>query len=75
MWSEDQFKAWRARPETKEFFAFLKDRREALKEMWAEGHEMSAQDQALVVVYGDITKLDYDEDIAPFYQEENDDAE
>ena len=77
MWKKEDFQRWRARPETKQFFAYLNERRNALMEAWAEGQEMPAQAQSLAITYTDIIDLDYDRDIEPFYatEEEEDDAE
>jgi len=44
-----------------------------MKEKWAAGAEISDKDHAIAIVYGDIIDLDYDRDIAPIYEtdEEN----
>lgn len=76
MWTEEQFKAWRQRRETKQFLAFLKERRETLKEAWADGEaEMNPNDHAMAMVFGDIINLNYEGDVAPYYEDEETDEE
>ncbi len=70
MWTEEQFKAWKGRPETEEFLAFLGDVRESLKNRWADGDTLNDADHAVAMVYGDIVNLNYDESVRPFYHEE-----
>jgi hypothetical protein len=69
MWTKEQFEAWRASAATKDFLAFLAERREALKEQWAEGTPLTPADQMVAAVYGDIITLAY-EDVENFYQAE-----
>lgn len=72
MWTKEQFEAWRSRPETKKFLAFLREVREDLKERWADGEHMDADKHAIAMVYGDIIGLDWDRDVASFYKIEVD---
>ena len=71
MWTQEQFDEWHSHPLTKQFFAFLNERREDLKEKWAEGlNEMSEEEHSIAKVYGDILGLDYEQDIATYYEAE-----
>ena len=74
MWTQEQFQAWKTRKETKDFLSFLKERREVLKESWAEGDTpLSPHDQAAAQIFGDIINFDYERDVAPLYEDEEDD--
>ena len=54
-------------PTTRDFTNHLKEVREALKERWAEGEKMGDEAQMVAAVYSDIIDLNYDDDVAPFY--------
>ena len=69
--NEEQFKAWKHSPATQPFLKYLNDAREALKERWAQGAEISDKDHAIAMVYGDIADLEW-KDIAQFYGVEDD---
>lgn len=66
MWTDEEFAAWRARPETKKFLEFLNEVRESVKEKWAEGIPMDEKEHAVAMVYGDIIGLRY-EQVAEVY--------
>ncbi len=70
MWNEERFKVWKERPETKEFLAFLHDRRDELMAAWADGQELTPHHQAMAQVFGDIIELNYEETVVPFYEPE-----
>jgi hypothetical protein len=74
MWNQERFDEWRASPLTKDFFKFLSEKREDLKEAWAQGEDMSASDLSAAVVFGDIIDLEY-ATIAEFYDIELDEKE
>lgn len=59
MWTEEQFGAWKSRQETKDFFSFLYDYRERLKEKWAAGEITEGQDHYIAMAYGDLLDLEY----------------
>lgn len=74
-WAKEDFENWKAH--SKGFFQFLRDRREDLKEQWANGAPLTEVEQALAATYGDILILNWEEDVAAFYNIEvtNDDDE
>jgi hypothetical protein len=39
-------------------------------ERWGEGEEMTAHDQSMAQVFADLMNLDYDRDVASFYETE-----
>lgn len=44
-----------------------------MKEAWADGElPMSPHDQAAAQIFGDIINFDYERDVAPIYEEEED---
>lgn len=67
MFSQEAFEAWKGRPETADFLAFLQEVREDLKERWAGGETLGDAEHAIAIVYGDIIGLDYERDVQPFY--------
>jgi|TARA_R100000656_G_scaffold19339_1_gene17626 2-phospho-L-lactate guanylyltransferase (CobY/MobA/RfbA family) len=73
-WSQEEFTNWKASPLTQKFFAFLGDKREDLKETWAQGIDMSKEDEAVAFVYGDILDLKYGH-ISEFYETEEEESE
>jgi len=73
MWSEEEFQAWKARPETQAFLKWLGEAREVLKDAWAEGAEMSPKNHMRAVVYGELIDLKYRRDILGEDEEEEDD--
>ncbi len=70
MWTKEQFQAWAHSPETTEFKAFLRERRDVLKERWADGQEMTAHERAMAQVFGDLLNLTYEQDVEPYYEKE-----
>jgi len=78
-WTQEEFSNWKQSPLTQQFFAHLKERREALMEEWASGAAMEPADQFAAATYGDIIDLNYEEDVEPFYAideaEENEEDE
>ena len=66
MLTQERFDEWHRSPLTKEFFKFLSDKREDLKETWARDGKMSDQDTAIALIYGDILNLKF-EVVAEFY--------
>ena len=75
MWSKEQFQAWKASRETKQFLAFLQERRDQLAARWADGEEMTAHEQSMAQVYSDLTDLNYDRDVLASYEEAESEAE
>ncbi len=74
MLTKERFDEWRASPLTKEFFKFLSDKREDLKETWAREGNMNEQDTAIALIYGDILNLKF-EVVAEFYEIELEEKE
>ena len=66
MWTKERFDEWHSSPLTQDFFKFLSDKREDLKETWATGAQLGEKDEAIAFVYGDILSLEY-EHVAAFY--------
>lgn len=73
--TEEQFQAWKASPATGPFLRHLEQVREQLKERWAQGEDLSPTDHAIAMVYGDVIDLDYERDIAPFYEDDDEEHE
>lgn len=73
-WTQEEFTNWKASPLTQKFLAFLSDKREDLKETWAEGTPMSKDEEAIAFVYGDILSLEY-EHVEEFYLTEEKETE
>lgn len=63
--------AWKAHPLTQEFLKYLKDRQQALMELWARGQPMGLEWQREASLLGSILHLQSDE-IAQFYEVERD---
>lgn len=70
MWTKEQFDAWKHDTRTVEFLRFLREVRVRLTAQWADGEEMTAHQQSIAQTYGDIISLDWEDDVAPFYEEE-----
>jgi len=74
MKTQEAFDEWHSSPLTKEFFKFLSDKREDLKETWAKGQPIDDKAHAIAMVYGDILDLEFST-IAEFYNIEIDEKE
>ena len=61
--------AWKANPLTVEFLAYLKDRHEALKELWGRGQPLGPEWQREASLLGSILHLK-SEEVAEFYDVE-----
>jgi len=61
--------AWKAHPLTAEFLKYLKDRQQALMELWGRGQPMGPEWQREASLLGSILHLQSDE-IAAFYEVE-----
>ena len=74
--SDEDFAAWRNNPTTRQVMQYLDDCRERLKEMWADGVDMTPQSQAEALYLGTIVNLTNNH-IRGFYDngEETDDEE
>ena len=70
MWTKEQFQAWKDSPQSKAFLAYLRERRDELAADWADGKAMTAHEQSMAQVFGDIAGFEYDRDIAPSYEKQ-----
>ncbi len=75
MWTKEQFLAWKDSPQTKGFLAFLRERRDELAADWADGKTMTAHEQSMAQAFGDIAGFEYDRDIAPHYEKQEQEKE
>lgn len=74
--TEEQLAEFKHSPASRPFFEFLALRRHQLTEAWAAGVEMTPHHQSMCQLFGDLLDLDYQRDIAPYYEEsEEDDGE
>jgi hypothetical protein len=67
-WTKEEFNNWKAHPLTKQFFGHLEARRAELMERWADGSPMEPADQFAAATFGDIMDLNYEDDVEPFYE-------
>lgn len=64
--SPAEFQGWVDNPMTQAFRQYLKDYRDQLSAMWAEGQPLSPKDQAWAEMAGDLASLSCD-DVRAFY--------
>lgn len=60
---------WKGNPLTAAFLNYLRDRRQRLMEAWAEGRNLSPEEQAASVLMGRLLNLSSD-DVREFYDTE-----
>ena len=73
--NHEEFITWRHSPDNRPFFQYLTDAREAVKEEWAVGNQITDKDHAIAMTYGDLLALEW-KDVADFYGlEEQDERE
>lgn len=65
-----QVAEWRTNALTRKFFAHLENWREELKEMWADGADLTPYEQKMAQCLGDIIGMSA-EGIFSFYEEDN----
>ena len=66
--------AWKAHPLTVEFLTYLRDRQQALMELWGRGQPMGPEWQREASLLGSILHLQ-SEEIATFYEVERDEQQ
>lgn len=74
---KEVFQAWKEDHRTQEFFQYLKDRQTDLSTAWAEGKQLSPEQQAQAVLLGRLADLSHDDIIEQYAieQPERDDEQ
>lgn len=57
--TKDQFRAWKDRPETQAFLAYLREQRDLLADQWARGQEMDPRQQCKALLMGELSTLNW----------------
>lgn len=66
MKEQDSFQEWKDSPGTRDFLAYLGERRKALMEAWAEGLMVSPEQQAQAVLLSRLCQISFKDMIEHF---------
>jgi|TARA_R100000501_G_C2570193_1_gene77337 hypothetical protein len=72
--TEDDFVAWKRSPANAPFMKYMGQYLDYMKTSWASGMVLSEADQGRAQTLGDLIDLQWERDILPFYEEDEDEG-